>query len=559
MNEFHAFNKKKSNEDYEKRLERIERVEDENYRISNFKALEKFSNRINVEEDYMPWTDKNRIRDKSDRAVIEQVLDLRTRIILLKMINRSQIYRVNGCISTGKEANVYHAESESGIHYAIKIYKSTILTFKARDKYVAGEFRFRHGYCKKNPRKMVQMWAEKEMRNLKRLLVAGISCPDPIYLKSHVMLMTFIGDQKSGLAAPRLKDAIIETREEAYRLYIQSILILRKLFQECKLVHGDFSEYNILYDGEKLYIIDVSQSVESHNPQALDFLRKDCTNILEYFRRKSISTMNLRSLFDFIVDPEIENPDLYLEERKETFDSNNESDLEEELNQRENYKNNENDKESVSGQKDFNRKELMERERERRIENIKKRILDEQEEAVFRSSYIPQTLDQIYDLERDVDRVQRGESVIYSKIIDINLLAKKKSDIENIKRLDSRNLIEKNLNGIDIDIDHSCSLSSLSLSSSCNDSDNNDNLNCNDKDDIDTSNDDNNDSNSDLDSNSSIESENNENDPMSSTRENIDSRAARKANKKKVKEINRERRKTKMPKKLKKKMQNRKK
>lgn len=29
-------------------------------------------------------------------------------------------------------------------------------------------FRFRHGYCKGNPRKMVRTWAEKEMRNLIR-------------------------------------------------------------------------------------------------------------------------------------------------------------------------------------------------------------------------------------------------------------------------------------------------------------------------------------------------------------------------------------------------------
>lgn len=28
--------------------------------------------------------------------------------------------------------------------------------------------RFRHGYCKGNPRKMVKTWAEKEMRNLIR-------------------------------------------------------------------------------------------------------------------------------------------------------------------------------------------------------------------------------------------------------------------------------------------------------------------------------------------------------------------------------------------------------
>ena len=41
-------------------------------------------------------------------------------------------------------------------------------------RYVTGEFRFRHGYSKHNPRKMVRMWAEKEMRNLIRLETAGI-------------------------------------------------------------------------------------------------------------------------------------------------------------------------------------------------------------------------------------------------------------------------------------------------------------------------------------------------------------------------------------------------
>jgi len=50
----------------------------------------------------------------------------------------------------------------------LKVYKTSILIFKDRDKYVSGEFRFRHGYCKHNPRKMVKTWAEKEMRNLIR-------------------------------------------------------------------------------------------------------------------------------------------------------------------------------------------------------------------------------------------------------------------------------------------------------------------------------------------------------------------------------------------------------
>ncbi|KAJ2771249.1 Serine/threonine-protein kinase rio1, partial [Coemansia nantahalensis] len=145
-------------------------------------------------------------KDKSDRATTEQVLDPRTRIILFKLLNQGVIYEINGCISTGKEANVYHAVTESGEHRAIKIYKTSILTFKDRDRYVTGERRFRHGYSRHNPRKMVRLWAEKEMRNLKRLYAAGIASPNPIILRQHVLVMDFLGSS-DGWAYPRLKDA----------------------------------------------------------------------------------------------------------------------------------------------------------------------------------------------------------------------------------------------------------------------------------------------------------------------------------------------------------------
>lgn len=39
------------------------------------------------------------------------------------------------------QANVYHASTAAGDSRAIKIYKTSILLFKDRDKYVSGEFR----------------------------------------------------------------------------------------------------------------------------------------------------------------------------------------------------------------------------------------------------------------------------------------------------------------------------------------------------------------------------------------------------------------------------------
>ena len=70
-------------------------------------------------------------------------------------------------------------------------------------RYVSGDYRFRTSYGKHNPRKMVKVWAEKERRNLARLNAAGIRSPQPLQLRSHVLVMDFVGTD--GVAAPRLK------------------------------------------------------------------------------------------------------------------------------------------------------------------------------------------------------------------------------------------------------------------------------------------------------------------------------------------------------------------
>jgi len=43
---------------------------------------------------------------------------------------------------------------------------------------------------------MVRLWAEKEMRNLKRLQAANILCPAAIEVRENVLVMGFIGDSE---------------------------------------------------------------------------------------------------------------------------------------------------------------------------------------------------------------------------------------------------------------------------------------------------------------------------------------------------------------------------
>ncbi|XP_034468754.1 serine/threonine-protein kinase RIO1 isoform X1 [Hippoglossus hippoglossus] len=312
--------------------------------------------------------DTYRVKDKSDRATVEQVLDPRTRMILFKMLSRGAICEISGCISTGKEANVYHASTSAGERRAIKIYKTSILLFKDRDKYVSGEFRFRHGYCKGNPRKMVRTWAEKEMRNLIRLQTARIPSPEPLLLRSHVLLMSFIG--KDDMPAPLLKNASF-SESKARELYLQVLQNMRKMFQEARLVHADLSEFNMLYHNGDAYIIDVSQSVEHDHPHALEFLRKDCSNVNDFFVKHGVAVMTVRELFDFITDLSItcHNIDQYLEKAMVI---------------------------------------AAERTSEQRSDQ------DRVDEEVFKNTYIPRTLTEVSHYERDVElmRAKEEESVI---------------------------------------------------------------------------------------------------------------------------------------------------
>lgn len=145
-------------------------------------------------------------KDKADRATHEQVLDARTRLVLSSLVNRGYFGQIQGCVSTGKEANVYLAfASEFDLpagaptpypeRIAVKIYRTSILNFRSRQNYIVGDFRLQGGYAKaKNPRKMVKLWAEKELRNLKRLKSGGVRCPTVIEQRENVLVMEYLGN-----------------------------------------------------------------------------------------------------------------------------------------------------------------------------------------------------------------------------------------------------------------------------------------------------------------------------------------------------------------------------
>ncbi|CAJ1990494.1 RIO1 family [Leishmania donovani] len=240
--------------------------------------------------------------DRSERATVENVLDPRTRLILYKLVNSGILSEINGCVSTGKEANVYYAVSGDGSPAALKVYKTSILSFKDRDQYVSGEFRFQR-YCKSNPRKMVRTWAEKEARNLIRLQDGGVLAPAVKLLRQHVLIMEFLGED--GWPAPRLKEVTFPSAKALDKCYLDLCCTMRKMYARSHLIHGDLSEYNLLLYRGRVVVIDVSQSVEYDHPRSMSFLRRDIVNVNSFFRSRGLTGLfTLQDLFHFITaDP----------------------------------------------------------------------------------------------------------------------------------------------------------------------------------------------------------------------------------------------------------------
>ncbi len=385
----------------------------------NLNSSHKVSNAV-TKMHHLETTKRKSHTGRDDRATSEQCLDPRTRLILFRMLSNGFLELIDGCLSTGKEANVYFAKagrvasaanstlnatiqgdacrtsepesspatntisnniatfapllSPSITEYAIKIYKTSILVFKDREKYVSGEHRWRKGYCKSNPRKMVKVWAEKEMRNYRRIYAAGIRCPAPILLKSHVLIMEFLGN--SGWPSPRIRDAGL-SEKRLREAYVQTILIMRHMYQRCKLVHGDLSEYNLLWHQNEVYVIDVSQSVETDHPSALDFLRKDASNVNDFFRKTgNLNVMTTRQLFEFVTSTVIEDTP---EAEVAAMDS-------------------------IMNHVDGNATLLESAtEDERRAQTQH----ESTEEAVFMSQFLPRSLNQLADY--DVGRIEEGD------------------------------------------------------------------------------------------------------------------------------------------------------
>jgi RIO kinase 2 len=194
-------------------------------------------------------------------------------IALNAFAKRNLISALGKPIGMGKESDVIEAINDIGEAYAIKFYRIGRISFRAvrkKRKYVTTLSG--HRWLIVN----IQA-AKKEYDALKRLCPIGVSVPEAIARERHAILMrkvegSMLSDIKVLNSPVKVLHDIIDNIRLAYTLG--------------GIVNSDLSEYNVLYDGNKIWIIDWPQYVDKNHPNSSILLDRDLSNILKFFKKR---------------------------------------------------------------------------------------------------------------------------------------------------------------------------------------------------------------------------------------------------------------------------------
>ena len=84
--------------------------------------------------------------------------------------------------------------------------------------------------------------------------------------------------------------------------YEQAISLIKDLYHKAKLVHGDFSEYNIFKTDDGLVVFDLGSAVDLRHPNSKEFLKRDINNITRFFKKRGMTIEDPVDVFEEIVN-----------------------------------------------------------------------------------------------------------------------------------------------------------------------------------------------------------------------------------------------------------------
>jgi RIO kinase 1 len=206
---------------------------------------------------------------------------------------------------SGKEATVYCCEAHpsTGMEYlAAKVYRprmfrslrnDAIYRFSRVQRDEQGQAE--HGNSRrgsaatrkteKGRAAQVASWIEYEYQTQRLLYTHNANVPRPFAQIGNAVLMEYIGNV--GDPAPRLSDIVLE-QERAQPLF-ECIIRNIELALIHGRIHGDLSEYNVLYWQGTVILIDFAQAVDPyHSSDVFSLFTRDVERICQYFARYNV-------------------------------------------------------------------------------------------------------------------------------------------------------------------------------------------------------------------------------------------------------------------------------
>ena len=191
-------------------------------------------------------------------------------LALRALVERDTIAEFGAPLGVGKESDVYEVRSYKPL--ALKYHREGYTNFREVHKERDYTSDKRHVSWMYTARKA----AEREYETLEALY-PDVAVPQPIDQNRHAIVM----EKMDGVELSR-------TKLEGAQIVGVLELLLRELTRayEEGYVHADMSEYNVFVSEAGITIFDWPQAIPTDHEHAAEFLRRDVTNLVGYFRRK---------------------------------------------------------------------------------------------------------------------------------------------------------------------------------------------------------------------------------------------------------------------------------
>ncbi|MFH1439345.1 MAG: serine protein kinase RIO [Candidatus Woesearchaeota archaeon] len=242
---------------------------------------------------------------KEEWKVWGNVFDNYTNRNLFKLKSQGYFERLESPISVGKEANIFTAETKEEKDtkdskgknkkklVIVKIYRLETCNFNKMYDYIKQDPRY--AGMKKQRRKIIFSWTQREYRNLLKAREVGVRVPLPLTQLDNILVLEYMGDDYIAL---QLKNHQPKNKAK----FLNSIIgYMRLLWKKANLVHGDLSCFNILNYNENPVFIDFSQTTDIKSGNAKELLERDIKNVCTFFRKIGLKNLDEKKIMKKIV------------------------------------------------------------------------------------------------------------------------------------------------------------------------------------------------------------------------------------------------------------------